>query len=57
MPTKEIFAMKPRMFNGLGAVALALGIGTLAFNARSEERGFGPPFVHRASGDIDQNQR
>jgi len=48
-PTKEI-AMKPRTFIGLGAVALALGIGILAFNARSQERGFGPPFMHHGSG-------
>lgn len=32
---------------GLGATALALGIVTYAFHARSEEaRGFGPPFMH-----------
>lgn len=33
---------------GLGAAALALGIVTYAYHARSEEaRGFGPPFMHR----------
>ncbi len=31
---------------GLGAAILALGIGTYAFKARSEESGFGPPFMH-----------
>jgi hypothetical protein len=37
---------------GLGAAALALGIGTYAFTARSEEAGgFGPPFMrHGVSG-------
>ena len=37
---------------GLGAAALAVGIGTYAFNARSEEaaRGFGPPFVRHGMG-------
>jgi hypothetical protein len=36
---------------GLGAAVLALGIGTHAFKARSEEAGgFGPPFMHRGMG-------
>jgi len=39
--------MKTRMkLLGLGAAVLALGIGTYAFKARSEEAGFGPPFMH-----------
>ena len=38
---------------GLGAVTLALGVGTYAFTARSEEaRGFGPPFMHRGMGGM-----
>ena len=36
---------------GLGAAIVALGIGTYAFKARSEEaRGFGPAFMHRGMG-------
>ena len=36
---------------GFGAAVLALGIGTYAFHARSEEaRGLGPPFMHRGMG-------
>jgi hypothetical protein len=38
--------MKTRTLIGLGAVVLALGIGFVAFNARSQDRGFGPPFMH-----------
>ncbi len=38
---------------GLGAAALALGIVTYAFHARSEEaRGFGPPFMHHGMGSM-----
>jgi hypothetical protein len=37
--------MKTRTLIGLGAVVLALGIGLVAFNARSQDRGFGPPFM------------
>ena len=39
---------------GLGAAALALGIGTYAFTARSEEAGsFGPPFMrHGMAGGM-----
>jgi hypothetical protein len=44
--------VKLRTFIGLGAVALALGIGFLAFNARSQERHFGPPFLHHGSGGL-----
>jgi hypothetical protein len=37
----------------LGAAALALGIGTYAFKARSEEAGgFGPPFMHHGMGGM-----
>lgn len=36
---------------GFAAAVLALGIGTYAFRARSEEaRGLGPPFMHRGMG-------
>jgi hypothetical protein len=36
---------------GLGAATiLALGIGTYAFKARSEEAGFGPPFMRHGMG-------
>lgn len=37
---------------GLGAALLALGIGTYAFKARSEEAGFGPPFMHHGMGGM-----
>ncbi len=38
---------------GLGAAALALGIGTYAFTARSEEAGsFGPPFMRHGMGGM-----
>lgn len=36
----------------LGAAILALGIGTYAFKARSEEAGFGPPFMHHGMGGM-----
>ena len=37
----------------VGATALALGIGTYAFHAHSEEaRGFGPPFVRHGMGGM-----
>jgi hypothetical protein len=58
--------MKTRTLVGLGAVVIALGIGVLAFNARSQDRGFGPPFMRHGPGgsighgmggdqDIDQH--
>jgi hypothetical protein len=37
---------------GLGAAALALGVGTYAFTARSEEGSFGPPFVRHGMGGM-----
>jgi hypothetical protein len=37
---------------GLGAAILALGVGTYAFKARSEEAGFGPPFMHHGMGGM-----
>ena len=38
---------------GLGAAILALGIGTYAFKARSEEAGgFGPPFMRHGMGGM-----
>ena len=37
---------------GLGAALLALGIGTYAFKARSEEAGFGPSFMHHGMGGM-----
>src|ERR1051326_6207151 len=45
--------MKTRTLIGLSAAALALGIGIFAFNARSQDRGFGPPFMHRPGGFMD----
>lgn len=39
--------MKTRTLIGLGAVALALGIGIFTFHARSQDRGFGPPFMRQ----------
>jgi len=52
-PNKGSFAMKTRTkLIGLGAAILALGIGTYAFKARSEEAGFGPPFMHHGMGGM-----
>lgn len=45
--------MKTRTLIGLSAAALALGIGIFAFNARSQDRGFGPPFMHGPGGFMD----
>ena len=42
--------MKTRTLIGFCAAALALGIGIFAFNARSQDRGFGPAFLRHGPG-------
>jgi hypothetical protein len=45
--------MKSRTLIGLGAAAIALGIGIHTFTARSEEPGgFGPPFMRHGPGSM-----